>query len=139
MADLATLIGEFLADREDRAERQALRGALAHVLASDLGGRDVASVLGADVEALLAQLRAEGLSSARAAAVLDGLRRVFAYAVGRGLLRVSPLVGFAVAPAVPSPTTAIASLVHGTVVWAVRATIVAFVVVALGLAVAVFA
>jgi site-specific recombinase XerC len=122
-----------------RADRQALRGALAHVVASDLGGRDVASVRSADVEALVAQLRAEGLSSARAAAMLDGLRRVFAYAVGRGLLRASPLVGFAVAPAVPSPTTAIVSLVHGTVVWAVRATFLAFVVVALGLAVAVLA
>jgi len=135
MADLATLIAEFLADGEASTREQ--RSALAHVLASPLREREAAALRPDEVRAVLADLEADGLSPARTAAVLDALRRVFAYAVARGRLRTSPLVGLA-APSrtAPSPTTAMLSLGRRAVTWSVRAAFLAFALIAVALAVA---
>ena len=117
-----------------RAAVRELRGSLAHVV-SELGTLDVAAVRGRDVRAMVDGLAAAGLPPARVTAVIDALRAVYAYAVGRGLVRTSPLVGMADAePARPSPTDAMLELGERLAVWMVRAIVIAFVLVAVGLA-----
>jgi hypothetical protein len=129
MPDVGTLVADFLADAEaggayPRDQLRALRRELAHVVASDLGDRDVAAVGAEDIQPL-------------SGPVVDALRLVFAYAVERGLIRSSPLVGLApaVTPA-PSPTTAIVALGEHLVTWTVRAVVAGFVLAAIGLVVA---
>ncbi|MDA0159906.1 hypothetical protein OM076_06515 [Solirubrobacter ginsenosidimutans] len=129
---LADLVDDFLVD----APRE-LRAPLAHVLASDLALRDVAEIDAADVRELVEHLRSAGLSRERADAVVDALRLVFAFAVARGLVRSSPLIGIASAPSSsPSPTTVIVALGEHLVTWTVRAVVAGFVLAAIGLVVA---
>jgi hypothetical protein len=130
MADVGTLVADFVADAEadgtySREQLRGLRRELAHVAASDLGVRDAAHVSAQDVRAL-------------PATALDALRLVYAHAVDRGTLRSSPLVGLApaVEPAAPSPTTAIVSLGTALLTWTVRAVIAGFVLAAIGLVLA---
>jgi hypothetical protein len=129
MADVGTLVADFLADAEaggayPREELRSLRRELAHVVASDLGVRDMAAVGAPDVQALPAE-------------TLDALRLVFAYAVDRGLIASSPLVGLApAARSAPSPTTAVVALGARLATWTVRAVVAAFVLAAIGLVLA---
>ena len=145
---LGAVIAEFLGDAETGAipgagarpytlaELRELRGALIHV-SSELGELDVAVVQSRDVRGLVDQLRAAGLPERRLGSILDALRRVYAYAVGRGLVTSSPLVGltFPVHEA-PSPTTAMLEFGERLATWTARLMVMAFVVVAVGVAVA---
>jgi site-specific recombinase XerC len=81
--------------RYGRADLRALRAALSHV-ASELGARGVGTISGWQIESFLDRLRDAGLSPQRLAAVVDALRSLFAYAIGRGLVTASPVVGLAV-------------------------------------------
>jgi hypothetical protein len=147
--DLGTVIAGFLAGAEagtvlapagrpyTRAEVRELRGALSHVSSSDLGSHGVDAVSSGDVGSLIDALRAEGLPPSRVGAIVDALRSVFAYAIGRGLVISSPLIGLApLTPEGPSPTTAVVALGETLVTWTVRLIALAFVLVAVGLAVA---
>jgi site-specific recombinase XerC len=92
------------------ADVRRLRGALSHVT-SELGDRDVAELRPRDVRALVDELLDAGLSPTRAAAIVDALRPVYAYARERGLVATSPLVGLApAAPKESSPTSAMLEL-----------------------------
>jgi hypothetical protein len=146
--ELEAVIADFLAEADEgsvrdgtgrpytRAAVRELRASLAHVV-SELGTIDVAAVRGRDVRTMVDGLAAAGLPPARATAVVDALRAVYAYAVGRGLLRTSPLVGLADAePAQATPTDAMLEFGERLAVWMVRAIVIAFVLVAVGLAVA---
>ena len=98
MTDLGALIAEFLSDAEssglyDHDQLRALRANLAHVIASDLGSTRPDAIRGRQIDALMAELRADGVAAGRVEAIVAGLRLVFAYAVGRGLIKSSPLVG----------------------------------------------
>jgi site-specific recombinase XerD len=146
--DLGALIADFLQSAETdgdytREQLRDLRGTLAHVVASPLAVQDPGAVSGADVQALVEQLRTSGVSAQRAAEVVHSLRLVFAHAIARGLVRSSPLVGVAAvadegtgATSSPSPTTAIIALGAGVVDWLVKIIVIAFVLTAIGLAVA---
>ena len=141
--DLAAVIADFLADAAtagsyDREQLRDLRAGLAHVVASDLGALDVEAVRGSDVQAMADGLRAAGLSPGRVKAVVDSLRPVYAFAIARGRIRSSPLVGLAPAerPAAPSPTDAMLTLGEHVVTWTVRFTVIAFALIAVGLVVA---
>jgi hypothetical protein len=129
MTDMGSLVAEFLADAEaggtySRDQLRALRRELAHVVVSDVGVRDPATVTADDVRAL-------------PGALVDPLRLVFAYAVERGLIGSSPLVGLApAADPAPTPTTAILALGARVATWTVRAVVAGFVLVAIGLVVA---
>lgn len=144
--ELEAVIADFLAEADEgsvfdgtgkpytRAALRELRGSLAHVV-SEFGTIDVAAVRGRDVRTLVDGLAAAGLPPARITAVVDALRAVYAYAVGRGLVRASPLVGLADAePVRASPTDAMLELGERLAVWMVRAIVIAFVLVAVGLA-----
>jgi hypothetical protein len=146
--ELGAVITEFLGDAaagrvRDRAGRpmtreevRRLRGLLAHVV-SELGTRDVDAVGGRDIMALIDGLGADGLPPGRVDAIVDALRSVYAYAIGRGLVRVSPLVGLAPEAAqTSSPTTAVLALADNLVSWLVRGIVIASVLVAVGLVVA---
>src|SRR4051812_7964419 len=142
MSDLGSLIADFLADAEhsavyDRDQIRALRANLAHVIASDLGSSDPATIRGRQIDALLAELRADDVSASRVDAIVAALRLVFAYAVGRGVIKSSPLVGRApdAAPA-PSPTTAMLTLGRHVATWTARGIVIAFAVTAIGLVLA---
>src|SRR5262245_28511884 len=119
MPDLGETIGDFLADAEaggdfTREQLRVNRSALAHVVASERAVKDVASVTARDVCALATELRRTGVPEPRVMAAVDALRLVYAHAIARGLVRVSPLVGLAAAPSAaassPSPTTAVLAL-----------------------------
>jgi hypothetical protein len=87
-----------------------LSGALSHVT-SELGAYDVAELRSCDVRALVDGLLDAGLSPTRARAIVDALHPVYAYALERGLVTTSPLVGLAPAATEgPSPTTAMLEL-----------------------------
>jgi hypothetical protein len=103
-ASLGAVIAEFLAERATLADRD-LRAALNHVDA-ELGTMPVGSVRPRHVTALLDDLHGAGLSLRRVTAVADALRAVFAYAVERRLVAVSPMPGPAppAAAAAPTPT-----------------------------------
>lgn len=143
MPDLGSLISHFMADAATsglytREQVQQLRAHLAHVVASDLGTHDVGAVRGRHVQALVDELRAAGVSASRVDAIVEALRLAFAYAVGRGLVSSSPLVGLAPrGRPTPSPTTAMLALGERAVAWTVRGVVVAFVVAAVGLVLAV--
>jgi site-specific recombinase XerC len=144
--ELEAVIADFLAEAEEGTVRDGtgrpytreavreLRRSLAHVV-SELGTIDAAAVRGRDVRVMVDGLRAAGLPPERVAAVVNALRAVYAYAVGRGLVRTSPVVGLADAePAQPSPTDAMLELGERLAAWMVRAIVIAFVLVAVGLA-----
>jgi site-specific recombinase XerC len=142
--ELEAVIADFLAEADEgrdgtgrrhaRAAVRELRASLAHVV-TELGTIDVAAVRGRDVRAMVDGLAAAGLPPARVTAVVDALRAVYAYAIGRGLVRTSPLVGFADAePAQASPTDAMLEFGERLAVWMVRAIVIAFVLVAVGVA-----
>lgn len=144
MADLGTLIGDFLDSAETegdytRERLRDLRGTLAHVVASDLAIQEAGAVRGDDVHKLVRELRTAGVPAHRSGEVVNALRLVYAHAIAGGALRTSPLVG--VAPVVgtapsPSPTTAMLALGANLVDWLVRLIVIAFVLTAIGLAVA---
>jgi site-specific recombinase XerD len=140
MPELGAVIAEFLHDVErgaqTRDEVRELRRDLTHV-ASQLGPVQVDAVRGRHVEALVDELRESGLPPERVRSSLEALRTVYAYAIGRGLVRTSPLVGRAL-PATEgrSPTTAVLALGEQAVAWTVRVIVIAFVLIALGLVVA---
>ena len=105
--ELGAVIAEFLraaeagrvrrADgaRYGRDDLRALRGALSHV-ASELGTRGVGTIRGWQIELVLDRLRDAGLPERRVTAVVDALRSLFAYAIGRGLVAASPVIGLSV-------------------------------------------
>jgi hypothetical protein len=142
MPDLGAVISDYLAEAEaggryTRAELRNARGALAHVLAAELSLHDTGSIRGHDVEELVRDLQASGVSTQRTGEVVSALRPVFAHAIASGLVATSPLVGLApAAKAPPSPTTAIIALSAHALAWAVRAIVIAFLVMATGLVVA---
>jgi hypothetical protein len=142
MPDLGAVISTYLAEAEanghhTRAELRELRGSLAHVLAADLSLREADSIAGRDVEALVRDLQAVGVSTQRAGEVVSALRAVFAHAIANGIIGASPLVGLApAAAAAPSPTTAILTLSAHAITWAVRGIVIAFAVLATGLVLA---
>jgi site-specific recombinase XerC len=126
------MITDFLSDAEagglqSRVELRETRGSLAHVVASDLATLPVDAVRSRHVQTLVAELRADGLSASRAASVVEALRPVFVYAVGRGLIRTSPLVGLAPPRREsPTPTAAMLALGQRVVSWTVRLILIAF-------------
>ena len=105
--ELGAVIAEFLraaeagrvrrADgaRYGRDDLRALRGALSHV-ASELGTRGVGAIRGWQIELVLDRLRDAGLPERRVTAVVDALRSLFAYAIGRGLVAANPVIGLSV-------------------------------------------
>jgi hypothetical protein len=115
-------------------------GPPAHVVASDLAVRDAGAVSGDDVHSLVDSLRTRGVPARRAGQVVHSLRLVFAHAIAGGLVATSPLVGAVPlddGPApTPSPTTAMLALGANVVDWLVRLIVIAFVLTAIGLAVA---
>jgi hypothetical protein len=149
---LGALVTDFLKSAETdsdftREQLREFRGALAHVVASKFAAQDARELSAADVHALVEELRADGVSSRRAGEVVHSLRLVFAHAIAGGVLRVSPLVGAAAvaeteaeaeadATRSPSPTTAMLTLGTDLVEWFVRLIVIAFVLTAIGLAVA---
>jgi site-specific recombinase XerC len=130
-ADLGTVIAEFLGDaRKDRSRTpdalRELRGALAH-FGSELGDVAVDQLTPAQVEGVLDGVRASGLPEARVAGIVDALRALYAYAIERGLVRTSPVVGL-VAPADGgrTPTQAMIELGQRTGALAARMIVMAF-------------
>jgi hypothetical protein len=117
---------------------RTLRRALAHA-SSELGSVKVADLRSRDVRVLVDELGEAGLPPERATEVVDALRAVYAYAMDRDMVTTSPLVGLAPAAARegPSPTTAMVELGQVAARWAVRLTVILFVLAAVGLAVAV--
>jgi hypothetical protein len=97
--ELGALIDEFLQAAEDgtagmqhsRDDVRALRGALSYA-DSELGTLDVQDVRRRHIQALLDQLRASGLASARIHSIVDALKELYAYAIQRDLVGFSPLV-----------------------------------------------
>jgi hypothetical protein len=139
MPDLAALIADFLADAQSSSlyehdQLRALRANLAHVIASDLGSTAPEAIRGRQIDALLEDLRADGVPDGRVEAIVAALRLVFAYAVGRGLIKTSPLVGRATADQrAPSPTTAILAFGRQAAAWTARGLVIAFALTVVGL------
>jgi hypothetical protein len=139
MPDLGTLIAEFLADADssglyDHDQLRALRANLAHVIASDLGSAEPAAIRGRQIDALMGELRDAGVADGRVEAIVAALRLVFAYAVGRGLIKTSPLVGRATTDErAPSPTTAMLAFGRQAAAWTVRGLVIAFALTVVGL------
>jgi hypothetical protein len=100
--ELGDVIADYLRDVELSAgahdDVRELRRDLTHVAASDLGTMDIDAVGAGQVQALVDELRDDGVARDRVRSTLDALRSLYAYAIGRGLVRTSPLVGTA-APA----------------------------------------
>jgi len=147
--ELGSVIADFLGAAEagraraadgrpySASEVRTLRRALAHA-ASDLGGLDVEALRSRDVRALVDDLGSSGLPPERAGEVVDALRSVYRFAMERGLVTTSPLVGLVPAAREgPSPTTAVVELGEQLARWAVGLMVLLFVLAALGLAVAV--
>ena len=96
MPDLGQTIGDFLADAGasgdfTREQLRAIRGALAHVVTSDLADTNIAAVRSKDIRALASRLHAAGLPDPRIETILDALRLVFLHATARRLVHTSPL------------------------------------------------
>ena len=148
--ELGSVIAEFLGAADagralapdgiaySQDELRTLRRALAHA-SSELGGLDVGELTARDVRRLVDELGGAGLPPERAAEVVDALRAVYAYAMEQGMVTTSPLVGLvpAAARGGPSPTTAMVELGRQLARWAVRLTVLLFVLAAVGLAVAI--
>lgn len=156
--ELGAVIADFLRAAEtgrvrradgapySRGELRALRGALSHV-ASELGSQGVGAISDWQVQSLIARLRDAGLPPPRVGAILDALRSLYAYAIRRGLVTTSPVVGLAIpdddiadadAPThdAGTPTDAMLQLGERVAAWTVRGTVVAFVLFALVLGLA---
>jgi site-specific recombinase XerD len=135
---IAAFLDEAAADRtRSREELRELRRALTHVDA-ELGGLPVGAVRGRDVQDLVEALGAAGLRADRTDAIVDALRAVYAFAIAQGVVRTSPLVGLArPVDGGRSPTDAMLELGERVVAWSVRGIVIAFVVIAVGLAVAI--
>lgn len=142
--DVATVIAEFLHDAESerysRAELHDLRGALAHV-GSELGRLPLDEVDNRDVQRLIDELRDAGLPPGRLGAIVDSLRKLYAYAIGRGIVRSSPVLGLTAAaheppPQAVTPTDAVLAIGEYAVSLVVKAAMVALVLMALALVVA---
>ena len=104
------------------------------MIASDLGSSRPDTIRGRQIDALMAELRADGVADGRIEAIVAALRLVFAYAVGRGVIKSSPLVGRAPADGgAPSPTTAMLALGRQAVAWTVRGIVIAFALTVVGL------
>ena len=139
MAELGAVIAEYVRDVEagarTRDDVRGLRRDLTHV-ASELGTLEVDQVRARHVEALVDELRAAGLPPDRVRSVIEALRSLYAYAIGRGLVKASPLVGLAVGGTeARTPTAAMLDLGEQVVAWTVRVIVIAFVLIALGLVV----
>jgi hypothetical protein len=107
------------------------------VVASELAVQEAGAVRGDDVHKLVRELHTAGVPAHRTGEVVSSLRLVYAHAIAGGTLRTSPLVGIATAAgAAPSPTTAMLALGTNLVDWLVRLIVIAFVLTAIGLAVA---
>jgi site-specific recombinase XerC len=147
--DLDTLITQFLRDAEDGRVRagdlRELRGALAHI-GSELGTLPVDEVQPLDVQRVIEQLRRAGLPPARLRSIVEALRSLYAYAIGRGLVRTSPVVGVtptddegdarAVRTDAHTPTEAVLALAGSAVSLLTRTAVVAFVLIVAALVVA---
>jgi site-specific recombinase XerC len=142
--DVATVIAEFLHDAESgrysRTELRDLRGALAHV-GSELGRLPLDEVDNRDVQRLLDDLGDAGLAPGRLGTIVESLRKLYAYAIGRGLVRSSPVLGVTAAANEPSPkavtpTDAVLAIGEYAVSLVVKAAMVALVLMALALVVA---
>jgi site-specific recombinase XerC len=106
-AELGTVIAEFQRDAERERSRtrdalRELRRALAYFDA-ELGDVPVDEVAPAQVEGVLDSVRASGLPEARVEGILDALRALYAYAIERGLVRTSPVVGLVAVPSERPP------------------------------------
>ena len=139
MAELGAVIAEYVRDVEagarTRDDVRELRRDLTHV-ASELGTLEVDQVRARHVEALVDELRAAGLPPDRVRSVIEALRSLYAYAIGRGLVKASTLVGLAVGGTeARTPTAAMLDLGEQVVAWTVRVIVIAFVLIALGLVV----
>jgi site-specific recombinase XerD len=137
-AVIAAFLEDAAADRtRSREELRELRRALDHV-DSELGRVGVGAVGGRDVLDLVDELGAAGLPASRTDAIVDALRAVYAYAIAQGIVRTSPLVGLArPVDGSRSPTDAMLELGERVVAWSVRGIVIAFVIIAVGLAVAI--
>jgi len=146
--ELGDLIADFLGGAEagsvraaggranTRAEVRELRRALTHI-SSELGELDVAAVRSRDVRGAIDELRSAGLPPARVESILDALRAVYAYALRRGLVLTSPLVGITIpTPEAPSPTTAMLAFGERLATWATRLMMLTFALAVVGLAIA---
>jgi hypothetical protein len=109
--DLGAVIDEFLEAAQDGRSRELitgepytrerlreLRGALSYA-DSELGTLKVQDVRRRNVQALIDQLRAAGLSGERVTSVADALRVVYSHAIQRGLVDYSPVVDLVLPPA----------------------------------------
>jgi site-specific recombinase XerD len=139
VAELGAVIAEYVRDVEAGARTRdavrELRRDLTHV-ASELGTLDVDAVRARHVEGLVDELRVAGLSPDRVRSVVDALRSLYAYAIGRGLVRTSPLVGLTLGSSeTRTPTDAVLALGEQVTAWTVRVIVIAFVLGALGLVV----
>jgi site-specific recombinase XerC len=134
--------------RYTSAELRELRAALSH-LDSEIGAMQVQAVRSRDVNALLDELRGEGLSARREAAIVEALRSLFAYAVARGLAAViprieqpepkreEPIPAVTAQPATsrrqPTPTTAMLALGTRAAGWTMWIIVIGFAVVVVAL------
>ena len=125
---LGAVIAEFLSERATLADRD-LRTALNHVDA-EIGTMPVADIRPRHVTALLDDLRDAGLSPYRQAAVTDALHGVFAYAVARRLVAVSPMPGPAppANAAMPTPTFTMLAVGVRLAAWTTWLVVIGFVV-----------
>jgi site-specific recombinase XerC len=137
--ELGAVIADFVRDVGTGArspdDARELRRDLTYV-AAELGTMHVEAIRPRHVHALVEEVSEAGLPPDRVRSIVESLRSLYAYAIGRGLVRTSPLVGLAL-PEGPSPTPTNAMLALGeqVVAWTVRAIVIAFVLVAVGLAV----
>jgi hypothetical protein len=89
-SSVGAVIAAFADVTDPAHERRELRSALSHV-AAELGTMPIRRVRSQNVLALLGDLRAAGLSPRRQTAVVDALHSLFAFAVARRLVAVSPV------------------------------------------------
>ena len=105
---LSSVIAEFVGSAGTAGERRELRAALSHVDA-ELGTMPMRAIRTRNVMAMLDDLYEAGLSARRQDAVVDALRSLYAFAIGRGLVLDDPTPGAAAVAtlaAAPTPATA---------------------------------
>ena len=154
--EVGAVIADFLEDAETgrvrradgapygRDELRTLRGALSHV-AAELGPQDVGAITDWEVQSLIGRLEDAGLPPQRIGVLVEALGSLYAYAIGRGLATTSP--GLAVrddgmpqaetpSPEARAPTEAVLLLGERVATGTIRATMLAFLLLALLLGVA---
>jgi hypothetical protein len=89
-SSVGAVIAAFAKSADPALERRELRAALSHI-AAELGTMPIRAVRARHVVGLLDDLRDEGLSPRRETAVVDALGSLFAFAVARRLIAVSPV------------------------------------------------